>query len=797
MSDKFIRVGLIAVFLILILLIVGVGQLGLRAMRSQHADAQNMAEQQWMDVQLAGETLDYVNQTLQIDMRIVLSHDPPQAQSLLRQRAANRAKIDALFAHLQTRVGSAAEQESLNTVLSRRKAYVTAYSHVLDLLSQGKKKAAVKAMTEEAFPVMLKYQTAFRDYSSFQTDEMNQELAKSRSRYDAARGRAIFFVSLAIVLAAAIAVSVILKIIIEVRQRSKAESELRHLNRELGFKVWQRTAALENSNQKLSAEISQRQRLQDRLVAKTALLEAQLNATQDGILVVDANYQKVLQNRRFNEMFHFPPEIADDPDHRSMLDFTASNALRPQEYRERIEYLYAHADEIAHEEVEFRTGTVVDRYSAPVVGEGKYYGRIWVCRDVTERKRSEALVRLLSTTVEQSPVSILITDLAGRITYANRRFLETTGYGYEEILGQNPRILKSGQTPPEEYKRLWQNISAGKEWRGEVCNRKKNGDLYWELEAIRPITDASGKVANFLAVKEDITERRAIEMRLQQAQKLEAIGQLAAGVAHEINTPMQFIGDNTRFVQQAWASLDELFSLLCSPSLAAIDESQLRRVLEGIQAADPKYLQKEVPLAIEQSLEGIARVIKIVCAMKDFSHPGSEEKKLADINQAIETTVTLARNEWKYVAEVETLLSDDVGLVPCHIGEVNQVILNLLVNASQAVAQAAGHEPKAKGRIQIRTARDQDWVQISLRDSGCGIPAAIQPRIFDPFFTTKEPGKGTGQGLALAYAIVVKKHGGKIWFESKEGEGTTFFIRLPAQRDAIEAPPSLTAASAN
>jgi PAS domain S-box-containing protein len=795
MSDKFIRAGLIAVFLALILLILGVGQVGLSAMRSQHADAQNIAEHHWMDVQVASQTLDYVSQTGQIDVHVVLSDDFTEVQSLLRQRAENRATIDRLYAILQTRVGSAEEQKSLNAVVSARRAYITTYTRILNLVSEGRKRDAAKAMTEQAFPLMLAYQNAFRDYYDFQTAEMNRELARSRNRYHAARHRAIFFLSLALSLAAAIALFVIRKIISEVGQRTRAESDLRDLNRELEFKVSQRTRALESSNQELTAEISERQRLQDRLQAKAALLEAQLEATQDGILVVDANHQKVLQNRRFNEMFHFPPEIAHDPDHASLLDFTASKALRPQEYRERIAYLYAHPNEIAHEEVEFRSGRVIDRYSAPVIGEGKYYGRIWVCRDVTQRKRDEALVRLLSTAVEQSPFSIVITDLSASITYVNHKFLELTGYSYEEVLGKNPHILNSGRTPPEQYQRLWQNITAGKEWRGEFCNRKKNGDLYWEMALICPIADATGKISNFLALKEDITERRTMEVQLQQAQKLEAIGQLAAGVAHEINTPMQFIGDNTRFVQQAWTSLDELLCLLCAPSLASIDQSDLQRVLEGIRAADPAYLQKEVPLAIAQSLDGIARVIKIVRAMKDFSHPGSEEKKLADVNEAIESTVTLTRNEWKYVAVVETLLSADVGLIPCHIGEVKQVILNLLVNASQAVAQVVGDGSETKGMIQINSCRDQDCVQISIRDSGCGIPAAIQPRIFDPFFTTKEPGKGTGQGLALAYAIVVKKHGGKIWFESKEGEGTTFFVRLPAHIEAVEAPLGMTASA--
>jgi len=746
-SDRFIVTGLIAVFLVLILFIIGVGQLGLRALRSQHADAQKIAEQQWMDVQLATEALNYVDQTGQMDVRIVLSDDPSEVQSLLRQRAENRAKIDALLARLQTRVGSAAEQQSLNAVLSARRAYVTAYLRILNLLSEGRTRDAVNAMTSQAFPLMLKYQDAFRDYSNFQTDEMNQELARSKTRYEVARGRAIYLMSVSLMLAAAIAVFVVQKIILEVRQRSKAESDLRHLNRDLEFKVSQRTAALESSNQELSAEISERQRLQERLLAKTALLEAQLNATADGILVVDGDRDKVLQNRRFNEMFRFPQEIVDDPDHRSLLDYSAGKAANPQEYRERIEYLYAHRDEIAHEEVEFRNGRVIDRYSAPVIGEGKYYGRIWVCRDITQRKRNEAFVRLLSTAVEQSPVSIVITDLAARITYVNRRFLETTGFGYGEVIGQNPRFLKSGRTPPEDYQRMWQTIKAGKEWRGEICNRKKNGDLYWESVAIRPITDASGKIANFLAVKEDITERRNMAAQLQQAQKLEAIGQLAAGIAHEINTPMQFIGDNTRFVQQAWASLDGLIALVCSRSI--LEESKLKHVLEEIQAADPEYLQKEVPLAIDQSLEGIARVIKIVRAMKEFSHPGSEEKKLANINEAIETTVTVARNEWKYVADLETSLSDDVGLVPCHIGEVNQVLLNLLVNAAHAVAQVVGDASKGKGTIQIKTTRCENWVQISVHDSGCGIPAAIQSRIFDPYLHHQGAGQRHGPGTRI------------------------------------------------
>jgi two-component system, NtrC family, sensor kinase len=296
--------------------------------------------------------------------------------------------------------------------------------------------------------------------------------------------------------------------------------------------------------------------------------------------------------------------------------------------------------------------------------------------------------------------------------------------------------------------------------------------------------DAHGTITNFLAIKQDMTEQRHMEAQLQEAQKLEAIGRLAAGIAHEIDTPMQFVGENTRFIEQAWTSVQELLSPLACAS--PIDESVVRNVLQRLSTAGLEYLQKEVPLAIAESLDGIERVVKIVRAMKDFSHPGSAEKQPANINQAIETTVTVARNEWKSVADVQTELAADLRPVPCHINEINQVILNLLVNAAHAIAQVVGDASGGKGKITIRTANQPDAVLISIQDTGCGIPADIQPRIFEPFFTTKAPGKGTGQGLALAYAVIVKKHAGRIWFESHPGQGTTFFVRLPLENEATK-----------
>jgi signal transduction histidine kinase len=202
-------------------------------------------------------------------------------------------------------------------------------------------------------------------------------------------------------------------------------------------------------------------------------------------------------------------------------------------------------------------------------------------------------------------------------------------------------------------------------------------------------------------------------------------------------------------------------------------------LVSAIAQVNLEYLLKEVPSALEQSLEGLGRVARIVHAMKEFSHPGSEEKKLTDINKAILTTLTVARNEWKYVAEVETVLAADLQPVPCNAGEFNQVVLNLIINSAHAIAEALGDKTDKKGKITIRTKQDAEWTTISIQDTGSGIPPEIQSRIFEPFFTTKEVGKGTGQGLSIAHNTIVQRHSGRLWFQSEVGKGTTFFIQLP------------------
>ncbi|MBI3418229.1 MAG: hybrid sensor histidine kinase/response regulator [Verrucomicrobia bacterium] len=288
----------------------------------------------------------------------------------------------------------------------------------------------------------------------------------------------------------------------------------------------------------------------------------------------------------------------------------------------------------------------------------------------------------------------------------------------------------------------------------------------------------------------EIDERNKMEIQLRHAQKMESIGQLAAGIAHEINTPTQYIGDNTRFVQDAFGDITRLVTeydkLFSAAEKGAVTPELIGAVKSAAAAADMAYLSVEIPKAIQQSLDGVSRVTHIVRAMKEFSHPGTTEKTAVDLAKAIQSTVTVASNEWKYVADVVTEFDPALPPVSCLPGEFNQVVLNLIVNASHAIADVVGDGGNGKGTIIVSTRHDGDWAEVRIRDTGTGIPEHARAKVFDPFFTTKGVGKGTGQGLAIAHNVVVEKHGGTIAFETETGKGTTFIIRLPLKAASTE-----------
>lgn len=381
---------------------------------------------------------------------------------------------------------------------------------------------------------------------------------------------------------------------------------------------------------------------------------------------------------------------------------------------------------------------------------GDVDGVVVVARPIDDRILAEQKLQAAYSETElffQSIPSILIgLDSAGTITRWNQTAAKSLGASAQSVVGQPIYNCGINWLHPDIQNEITRWLQAENTYRCDnLCflREGKTRFLGLNIRRLPPLHDNAG--AAFIITGADITERKQLEEQLRQAQKLEAIGQLSAGVAHEINTPTQYVSDNVRFLKDSWQDLSNLLQCSMELRLAAEREPVSQELLATFdrlsKKADIEFMLKEIPSAIDQSQEGLQRVAKIVRAIKEFSHPGSAEKKGVDLNKAIETTITVAKNEWKYVADLEAELDPELGLVPCLSGELNQVVLNLIVNAAHAIADRLGENSAEKGKITIATRRNNPWAEIDIQDSGQGIPAEIRSRIFEPFFTTKEVGK--------------------------------------------------------
>ena len=419
---------------------------------------------------------------------------------------------------------------------------------------------------------------------------------------------------------------------------------------------------------------------------------------------------------------------------------------------------------------------------------GQMIGLAGIGLDITARKTMEDELweaeRKYRGIFDKAIVGIFQSTPDGRILSVNPAMASTFGYDSpEDMMACTTDISREHYVNParrEEFKALMESVGSVQNFEFEAfCKDRSKIWLAMSAVAIR----CDGVVVRYEGMSEDITERNRLREQLAQAQKLESVGQLAAGIAHEINTPTQYIGDNVRFLQDAFSDLKSLLAsyecLLSDFRKGALPDRAIVQVEQAVERADPGYLLEEIPKAIEQALEGVNRVSTLVSAMKEFSHPDTKEKTPLNLNHAIDSTIIVARNEWKYVADMETEFDASLPLISCLPGEFNQVILNLIVNAAHAIAEVVKKGSSGKGKIRVQTRSCPDWVEIRVQDTGSGIPEHVRSRIFDPFFTTKDIGKGTGQGLAIARSVIVDKHGGSIQFETEQGRGSTFIVRLP------------------
>lgn len=415
----------------------------------------------------------------------------------------------------------------------------------------------------------------------------------------------------------------------------------------------------------------------------------------------------------------------------------------------------------------------------------RHWGLLTQTRD--RLKQQEGFLSSITNTMGEGCV---VVDREGVVTFANPESEWILGWEATDLLGGKwlDRVVKhstNGQVKGGGA--LVQTLSDGMSRREEGEEfLHKDGLLIpvaYSVSAMHEGDEITGAVLTFNDISERKRaeeERSRMERQMNQMHKMEAVGQLAGGIAHEINTPIQYIGENLHFLQEAHGDINALFEAYQALLQQAEPIAELRSLTEKVkevrEEVDLDYLQEELPKSIEQSLSGTEQVARIVQAMKEFAHPGVRQMALADLNKIIQNSVAVSKNEWKYVADTELQLDPDLPDVECLGGEISQVLLNLIVNAAHAIDAA---KLEGKGKITISSALRNGKVEVRITDTGIGVPESVRESIFNPFFTTKDVGQGTGQGLAIAQDIVVGKHRGQLFFETEQGQGTTFIMQLP------------------
>lgn len=523
-----------------------------------------------------------------------------------------------------------------------------------------------------------------------------------------------------------------------------------------------------------------------------ALFRNIVNTAQEGIWLINNQGLTTYVNQRLATMLGY---AEDEMLGKSMPEFMADEASTETERNlvrhkngitETHNFLFCH--KAGHDVwTSVATNPVVD-------DQGNLQGAVGLVTDISFKHASESKLasahaenELLLATITTAIIGIDISENISRWNDAAERIF---GIPRDQTIGKKIGECGLALDWGDIYLAMNSCISEGRSIDLHDTHFRridgKDGTLDISIVSSWSLRGDGLKGLGIVMMATDTTDRKHQEVQRQQGQKMESVGQLAAGVAHEINTPIQFIGDNLKFLNDSFNDVLIVLAahakLLTGAQQQCAQDSILMPIIKDVQAivktADLDFINEEIPKAISQSLDGVTRVAEIVRAMKEFSHPDAGEKKPTDLNKAIHTTLIVARNEYKYVADLVTDLAADLPLVPCIVGEFNQVILNLVVNAAHAIGDVVA-KSSGKGTITISTRPAKEHVEIRICDTGTGIPLSAQSKIFDPFFTTKGVGKGTGQGLYIAHTVIAKKHGGSLTFETEINKGTTFIICLP------------------
>ncbi|MBI5014353.1 MAG: PAS domain S-box protein [Deltaproteobacteria bacterium] len=496
-------------------------------------------------------------------------------------------------------------------------------------------------------------------------------------------------------------------------------------------------------------DLSGRKRAEEAARHSLSLLRSTLESTAEGVLVVDRSGRVVLWNQRFRAMWGLPDVPLASEGGPGLLRTVSSHLRAPDAFLQSAAALSEEPEAEGFDVVEASDGRVIERYSIPQRLDGAAVGRVWSFRDVTGRERARQELARLAAAVEQTAEAIVVADADGTVQYVNPAFEQITGYGRDEVCGRSHPMLRGGGGSEGSSGPMTGSLTAGEVWKSHRLNRRKDGTPYEEETTVSPVRDAGGQIVNYVAVTRDVTHEVELQRRLSQSQKLEALGTLSGGIAHDFNNILAAILGFTEMTR------DDL-------PAGSRDRDNLDRVVAAaVRARD------------------------LVRQILAFSRPSAEQREPIRVAPLVEETATLLRGSLPPTIEIRQELRSPQAAVVADETQLHQVLLNLCANAGHAMGAKGGTLTVTLDEVEAQPEGEgggegpRRWVELSVSDTGPGVPREIRDRIFEPFFTTKDVGEGTGMGLSVAHGIATS-HGGTIDLESRPGHGATFRVRLPA-----------------
>ncbi|MFI5089847.1 MAG: PAS domain S-box protein [Terriglobales bacterium] len=755
------RVGLRlgVAFGLLIAISVGIGYLGLSRMDQINAGLQEVLGRRWAKLQMTREALTYSNRNSRITMEVFLVRDRAQIDTLLAARAENTRKISVIVEKLESQCESEEEKQLLETVKANRTPYVESYLRALHLLVEdGRREAASTVMLHATLPALFEYHAAWNGFLRYQSEQINHATRESRAQYARIRALTLLLMVLAVAIAGAIAGFMTRIMVREMKARVRTEHANHELNAQLEQRVADRTRELANANQELAKEIEERQRGEGRLRLQAAALAAAANS----IVITDLQGSIVWVNPAFSRITGYPAEDVLGQNPRLLRSGRHPRAFYEELWRTII------SGNVWHGEVNNRRkdGSLYagEMTITPVhSGGGEITHFIAIQQDITGRKLIEDALKQAEqkyrAIFEDAVVGIFQTTPEGRPLSVNRALAQM--YGYDSAAQLMAEVVETAPPLFADSSR-WKEFARVLEQGGVVRNAElelgcKDGSKKWLLANVRAVRGADGRVVQHEGTVQDITERKLLEDQLRQSQKLEAVGRLAGGVAHDFNNALAVIIGYSELLQ------------------------------DRLDPANPlRNFTREITKAGE-------RAASLTRQLLAFSRKQILQPRVLDLNSIVTEIDKMLR---RLIGEDIHLVLDrasNLGRVKADPGQLQQVLMNLAVNARDAMPQggkliiATTNATLAESYVHHRpVVRPGPYVMLSVSDTGCGMDKATQARIFEPFFTTKEPGKGTGLGLSTVYGIV-KQSGGFVWVYSEPGQGTTFKIYLPRVDQVAEA----------